>query len=86
MEKTICIDEFFECLNFDEENVVSRCCFSFRACYIVWIIGEDKLKELISSLVYNDNSIDYIAILLTICSMRTISKEFCDLITSSKRQ
>ena len=60
--------------------------FSFRAYYIVWIIGEDKLKELISSLVYNDNSIDYIAILLTICSMRTISKEFCDLITSSKRQ
>lgn len=83
LEKTICIDEFCECLKFDDKNVVSRWCFSFRAYYIVWIIGEDKLKELISSLVYNDNSIDYIAVLLTIYSMRTISKEFCDLITSS---
>lgn len=82
LQKTISSNEFLECLKINARDITSRWCFSFRIGDIIGIAGEDSEKELINTFVYNNENIDYIAALIIVCSMRTVTKDVCDLITS----
>ena len=82
LQKTICSNEFLEFLKSDAKRIISRWCFSFRICDIIGIVGGDKAKELINVLVYNNDHVDYMAVLIIVCSMKVVTKDFCDLIKS----